>query len=253
MIARKIFSSSIWIKDPLYLKVWIWIIGEARYEEAVMKEIQCERKEFVTTYNDIIKAASCYRNRAHVVPTLKQVRTILEWFEGQGMILVEPIGEKSNFLTGADPRAYPRGRTGAYTGIKITVLNYIRYQNPEAYRGRPQSRNKGIPSVQQGQTISNKDNKEKKNIYSGFALEVLSYLNTKTSAKYRNAKEIEARLREGGTVEECRRVIDTKLRDPYFIENPKYLNPVTLFRKSHWDKYLNEASIRAERPKTKWD
>jgi uncharacterized phage protein (TIGR02220 family) len=73
-----------------------------------------------------------------------------------------------------------------------------------------------------------------------YASEVLSYLNLKTGRKYRSFKEIVPRLNEGHSVEDFKKIIDVKLLDPYFIENPHYLNPETLFRKSHFDKYLNQ-------------
>ncbi len=85
--------------------------------------------------------------------------------------------------------------------------------------------------------------KEKKHILrdsSNPALGVLSYLNEKTGRHYRDTSHLEARLKGGATPQECKAVIDKKLKDEYFIKNPKYLNPETLFRKSHWDKYLNE-------------
>lgn len=73
--------------------------------------------------------------------------------------------------------------------------------------------------------------------------EVLSYLNQKTGKQYRNAKLIQARLNEGRTVDDCKRVINVKIADPYFIQNPKFLNPETLFRPSNFDRYLNEAVL----------
>lgn len=73
-----------------------------------------------------------------------------------------------------------------------------------------------------------------------YASEVLSYLNLKTGRKYRNFKNILPRLREGRTVEEMKKVIDTKFLDPYFTENPQYMNPETLFRPSNFDRYINQ-------------
>ena len=73
-----------------------------------------------------------------------------------------------------------------------------------------------------------------------YILSVLSYLNEKTKSKFRNEKHIRARIEDGASVDDCKKVIDTKLKDPYFIEHPKYLNPVTLFRKDNFDNYLNE-------------
>jgi len=77
--------------------------------------------------------------------------------------------------------------------------------------------------------------------YVSVSLSILSYLNSKRGKKYRNTKEILARLGEGRKLEDFIKIIDTKILDPYFMENPHYLNPVTLFRKSHFDNYLNES------------
>lgn len=116
----------------------------------------------------------------------------------------------------------------------ITIVNWSIYQSQEDENDQLND-----------QPLSNKGPhtriKEYKNIYSRNALEVLSYLNEKTGTRFRNAKHIEARLNDGATIEDCRRVIDTKIKDPYFTTNPKYLNPETLFRPSNFDRYLNEA------------
>jgi hypothetical protein len=178
MIARKLFSSGIWTREPLYLKLWVWIIGQASYEPRVMKGQECRRGEFITTYHEVIKASSYYRNKVHIIPTLKQVRIMLTWLEMQGMIRVEAI--KTNFPTGADTRAGtgadPKEITRAYLGIKIIVSNYDLYQNPETYKGRPQTKNKGRhkdrPSVPQGHIINNKDNKGIKKTPSDISSEI---------------------------------------------------------------------------------
>ena len=102
------------------------------------------------------------------------------------------------------------------------------------------------------QLTTNKNNRTKENIYSENSHVVLAYLNKKTGKRFRDASFIEARLRDGGAVDECRRIIDTKLEDPYFKENPKYLNPKTLFRQSHWDQYLNETIPQAAETSSGW-
>jgi len=72
------------------------------------------------------------------------------------------------------------------------------------------------------------------------ASEVLSYLNLKTGKKYKNTKYIQARLMDGITVDQLKGIIDTKSCDQHFIDNPQHMNPVTLFRPSHIDNYLNQ-------------
>lgn len=83
----------------------------------------------------------------------------------------------------------------------------------------------------------------KENIYSRDAQKVLDYLNKKKGSKYTRKDEIVARLKEGHTMDECIAVIENKFKDSHFLENPKHLNPVTLFRKSHFDNYLNENTM----------
>lgn len=70
--------------------------------------------------------------------------------------------------------------------------------------------------------------------------EVLDYINKKFNRKFSDGSQITMRLKQGGTVEECKQIIDTKSHDPHFQANPHLFCPSTLFRKSHWDTYLNQ-------------
>jgi hypothetical protein len=149
IVARKIFKSDIWIKDPMYLKIWIWIVGKANHSNNKKKGRTYKRGEFVTTYNDIVKDTAYYYNRKHILPSIKQIRIILKWLETAGMIRVEPLTSQLG-LTGADPTA----RTRAYVGIKIIVIKYDTYQKLDNYKGR----DKGRPSVQQGHNNNNVKN-----------------------------------------------------------------------------------------------
>ena len=99
-------------------------------------------------------------------------------------------------------------------------------------------------TLQSSSSIKKERTKERKKK----AEEVLAYLNEKKGSRYQRTDEIIARLKDGGTVEECKKSIDIKSQDPHFIENPQHLNPQTLFRKKHWDKYLNEK----HKPKDLW-
>ena len=79
--------------------------------------------------------------------------------------------------------------------------------------------------------------------------EVVAYLNDLTGKSFKpkadaTRKAIGARLNEGYTVDDCRRVIDAKVtdwgRDP---KMKKYLRPETLFRASKFEGYLQEALV----------
>ena len=89
------------------------------------------------------------------------------------------------------------------------------------------------------------------------AVEVINYLNAKTGSKYRattsaNIKPIRARLNDGFSVEDCKKVIDVKTAQWLNSEQSKYLRPETLFRPSKFESYLNECrgkpSIRGDSP-----
>jgi uncharacterized phage protein (TIGR02220 family) len=76
------------------------------------------------------------------------------------------------------------------------------------------------------------------------AREVIDHLNEKAKKGFQYSKasleHICARLREGYSIEQCKAVIDQKIDDVYFVNNPKFLNPQTLFRPGNFEKYLNE-------------
>lgn len=89
-----------------------------------------------------------------------------------------------------------------------------------------------------------RDKKDNKKIYSTESKKVLDYFNKRFNARYttkgKGFKNILARISEGYTYEDCISVISKKEKDEFFINNPKYLNPETLFRPSNFEKYLNE-------------
>jgi hypothetical protein len=159
-IARKLFISPIWTKDPLYLKIWIWLIGKANHSEQTKNGYLYKRGEVVTTYSEIVKALSYAKNHKNYVPTIKQIRVMLQWLKDEGMILPNPI-KTGLGRTGADTRVL----TGAYIGIKIKVINYDSYQNLENYKGR----HRGRDLSEQGQ-YNNNDYKNDNNPVDFFSL-----------------------------------------------------------------------------------
>lgn len=82
--------------------------------------------------------------------------------------------------------------------------------------------------------------------------EVIDYLNQKAGTKYRSTtaatkRLVGARLKEGFTVDDCKKVIDNKVTDWLNDEKMKnYLRPNTLFQASKFESYLNEV------PKKSW-
>lgn len=83
--------------------------------------------------------------------------------------------------------------------------------------------------------------------------EVLNYLIAKTGKDFKvkaqsNRKFISSRLKEGYTVDDCKKVIDKKYSDWHGVRfstgtiGDNYLTPITLFRPSNFSRYLTEIS-----------
>jgi hypothetical protein len=106
------------MRDPMDLKIWIWILGKANHSGIEKNGHHYKRGEFVTTYNEVIKAGIYIHNRKRICPSKKKIRVILEWLEKQRMINVKSLKSRLG-RTGADTGA----QTRAYVGIRIIVVN----------------------------------------------------------------------------------------------------------------------------------
>lgn len=136
----------------------------------------------------------------------------------------------------------------------ISILNWNRYQSLEQ-QIEQQLNNKRTTTEQQVNT-DNKGNKENKdnNIYSR---EIIDYLNTKANTSFKHNMDktksiIEARLNEGFSLEDFKKVINVKVKDWLHDEKMnKYLRPITLFS-NKFESYLAEANTKPikETPKT---
>ena len=90
--------------------------------------------------------------------------------------------------------------------------------------------------------------------------EIINYLNQKTGSRYRTNNKatqryINARLKEGYTVDDFKRVIDTKCAEWSGTDMDKYLRPETLFG-SKFESYLNQQPKTHESNKERsrnWD
>ena len=93
------------------------------------------------------------------------------------------------------------------------------------------------------QTNNNKVNNNKNNNNKEIYIAILDYLNSKTGQHYRSStkatqQHINARLSEGFTVEDFKRVVDNMCTEWTNSEFEKYLRPSTLFG-SKFENYLN--------------
>lgn len=83
----------------------------------------------------------------------------------------------------------------------------------------------------------------------GQRIEIIKYLNEKANKEFRhsskaNARLIDARLNEGYSVDDFKKVIDTKVAEWKGTDMEQYLRPETLFSASKFESYLNQRTIK---------
>ena len=106
--------------------------------------------------------------------------------------------------------------------------------------------NRGIAETQEGYCGNSKENNINTNNINIYKY-IVDYLNEKTNSKYKHTTPktkslINARLREGFTVEDFTKVIDTKCNEWLSDDRMKvYLSPETLFG-TKFEGYLNQVS-----------
>ena len=160
--------------------------------------------------------------------TTQKVRTILKRFKEAGYI--EDI-------------ANGKGTKGKETRVRLTMKQQL-FNNNETNKSEQLQQVEGGKQQQSNNNVTtlSKKKENNNNIYSL----VIDYLNKKASTNYRASTKntqsfINARVKEGYTVEEFKKVIDSKSREWLNTDFEKYLRPSTLFG-TKFENYLNEAN-----------
>ena len=163
--------------------------------------------------------------------TTQKVRTILKKFEKEGYI---------QFLTS--------GSKGKESTLKIVLKDKLfGQQQSNNYSTNKSEQLQGFEGDKQQQSNNNlttlsKKKEKNNNIYSL----VIDYLNRKANTNYKSSTKntqsyINARVSEGFTVEDFKKVIDSKSKEWMNTDFEKYLRPATLFG-TKFENYLNEAN-----------
>ena len=158
--------------------------------------------------------------------TTQKVRTILKNLEKKGYI---------EFLTS--------GSKGKESTLKITIKQQL-FNNNVTNKTEQLQQVEGDSQQQSNNNVTTLSKKKEKdnNIYSL----VIDYLNKKANTNYRPTTKntqsfINARVKEGYTIEDFKKVIDSKSREWLNTDFEKYLRPATLFG-TKFENYLNEAN-----------
>ena len=120
----------------------------------------------------------------------------------------------------------------------VTVVNWGVYQLQDE-SNQQQTNNK--PTTNQQQTNTNKNVKNEKNEKNK---DIVAYLNQKADKEFKHTTKktqsfINARLEEGFTVDDFKKVIDIKCSEWKNSDMNKYLRPETLFS-TKFESYLNQ-------------
>lgn len=160
--------------------------------------------------------------------TTQKVRTILRKFKEAGYI--EDI-------------ANGKGTKGKETRVRLTIKQQL-FNNNATNKTEQLQQIEGDKQQQFNNNVTtlSKKKENNNNIYSL----VIDYLNKKASTNYRASTKntqsfINARVKEGYTVEDFKKVIDSKSREWLGTDFEKYLRPATLFG-TKFENYLNEAN-----------
>ena len=163
--------------------------------------------------------------------TTQKVRTILKKFEKEGYIQFISSGSK-----------------GKESTLRIILKDKLfNQQQSNNYSTNKSEQLQGFEGDKQQQSNNNlttlsKKKEKNNNIYSL----VVDYLNRKANTNYRASTKntqgfINARVSEGFTVEDFKKVIDSKSKEWLNTDFEKYLRPATLFG-TKFENYLNEAN-----------
>lgn len=212
------------------MKKYFIALDEMKLEEIDIWRLLCRYSNYDTdiagyTINQLVVNSDKRLNL-----TTQKVRTILKKFEKQGHI---------EFLSS--------GSKGKESTLKLTIKQQLFNNNTTNKTEQLQqvedlSNNDLTTNQQQSNNTTKKKEKDNNNIYSL----VIDYLNRKASTNYRSTTKntqsfINARVKEGYTVEDFKKVIDNKSKDWLNTDFEKYLRPATLFG-AKFESYLNEAN-----------
>ena len=159
--------------------------------------------------------------------------------DGKKYIFVTEFSKHQHPHFTEKPKGYPKPQQGSSGECALTTLT----------NGYVTGVNRLIPDslIPDSNTMSGKPDVTLSNGKQRFkteAMEILTFLNTKTGCRYRpvlaNLELIAARLHEGATPEECRQVIAKKTREWKGSDMESYLRPATLFNRTKFAQYQGE-------------
>lgn len=239
--SREIFDNPIWA-DVVKFRLFFYIYGNAVFAKGgtTVADIHLKRGQFLRSYRNLANDLSYMEKRSFKNYSISTIKAKVEQLVKENRIKTEPTDY----------------------GTLFTVVNYDEYQGFERYaNASSEQQPNGARTASERQPNNNKNVKnDKKKPTSDSAKKVdykkiINFLNEKTGSKFHNVKSnqdlIRARINEGYSEHDVGLVIAVKAKQ--WVGNPEmeqYLRPKTLFAKTHFDEYLNEAQRSQQRRST---
>ena len=130
-LARRVFTSPIWTRDPDTFRLFVWIIGNANFRDMETES----RGELMTSHSELAQALTTYQRNTPRTLSIKQIRDRLKWLVDEGMIKIAPIqSQKRRKVRGSVTPKSQGVKSGG--GVRIVVVNYDTYQTLDNYKVR---------------------------------------------------------------------------------------------------------------------
>jgi hypothetical protein len=195
------------------------------------EEIINDKTYYFVSRNLILKELPMFFEKADTVYRNLKVlaeKGIIEYIKHKGMDLIRLTekGKSWNFIESSSE--------------KSPNFDNNSEKNPSEFGKKSENNSEKNPTYKDTNIQKDINNK---NIYS----DAVEYLNSKAGTKYKSnskntTRHIQARIREGYTLEDFKTVIDKKCSEWLNTDMEKYLCPETLFG-SKFEKYLNQKII----------
>lgn len=211
-VDREIFSNSIWTNVAEF-RMFFYILGNAVWKESgiMMGNVLVGRGQYLRSYRNLREDLVYLENNAIKHYSLSHIKTTTDKLVKDGRL----------------------EKTETELGTLFTVCNYELYQGFERFKKQntEQSENAERTEKERRENNKKKDNKDNKELYK----DIVEYLNLKTGKRFAyttkpTTAKINARLEEGFTLDDFKKVIDIKVSEWLSDANmQKYLRPETLF------------------------
>lgn len=228
-IDRGIFENGIW-HNVAEFRVFFYIVGNAVWKDEGVwyGNIHVKRGQYLRSYRNLREDLMYFDNNAIKYYSLSYIKKVIDKLVADGRLEKEETK----------------------LGTLFTVVNYSKYQGFERFYNDNREQHENGTKTEQEQ---NENNKKKDNKVNNIYTPIINYLNEKANKNFRPTTKktqslINARIKEGFSLDDFKRVIDIKCSQWLGTEMEKYLRPETLFG-TKFEGYLNEGP-KVDKPPT---